>query len=654
VIKNGPAKDALESRGSRIWPDYGVGVLRLGGAGQRLEISLVHSNATGHGAADTLGIECWVDGVPVMRRGGYVPYWYNMDLPDLPEYDRLRALYAPHHMFEAGCDGGYLGWSWNYTHSPICQNTVMVDGLPGPDGRGRSAAGFPELVTFKGGESPGAAGAWFQVLDISDHESWKPFDASVTDFRRALLGVERPNGRAYAVDLLKVRGGRRHTLYNSAWADRSTASLPPVEKTVADLEQVLPLKGLGEGTKRSPLQQVKEVGLLQPCNNAWSVTWETDFAAYVPRNPDGTARAKNLLPEEEGRVQLRLIGLDAGDGRSQLVSASGPWLTVIDPTIPRVPKRGVVAFADGRDFVIEDRRGLEGTADLESLFVHVIEGFSAGDATQIEQVTHVPLTSVSGGGRDAVAVQVSFVDDGSDLIVYQSQPGVVRLPTGIETDARYAVFRRDPRGVVMAIAVCRGSFVSGGDISHRFDGDLGGTIVDLVGDLTGTRQETAVILETDRPWPEGDVLAGRQLLITMTSDRREPSAEAFRIEQVTNLVAGRVRVDLADHAPFIESWHDVFDFPKDKPGAIRTTRQLGKHANSPWYDGMQVWFPEKDRHFTIGSVSRKNTPEDACVLTLAGVDDPAAAGIEPGDWFVIYGIRPGLEASVAGQWEWRR
>lgn len=155
------------------------------------------------------------------------------------------------------------------------------------------------------------------------------------------------------------------------------------------------------------------------------------------------------------------------------------------------------------------------------------------------------------------------------------------------------------------------------------------------------------------PWPEGDALKGRQLLVTFESDLRAPCAEGYRIEKVTNLPDGRVRIDLQDHAPFIVSWHDVYDLPAGKPGALRTIRPLVSNGNTPWYQGMTVWFPEKNRTYTIRKTSPVGGGVGGEMVEMDGDQGPAELakdGIAPGDWFVISGIRPGLKVNVAGEW----
>jgi len=73
------------------------------------------------------------------------------------------------------------------------------------------------------------------------------------------------------------------------------------------------------------------------------------------------------------------------------------------------------------------------------------------------------------------------------------------------------------------------------------------------------------------------------------------------------------------------------------------------YANSPYYEGMKIWFVEKNLHYTISKVAELGNGPIAETIELSGNPDLNAAGIKQGDWFVIYGICPGLKVNVAGE-----
>ncbi|MDP2989057.1 MAG: hypothetical protein Q8O57_00625, partial [Kiritimatiellota bacterium] len=226
-----------EQIGSRNWAGYGVGILRVGGPGHRQELCLTYTRAASHNAQDALGLDCWVDGVPVMRRGGYAAPWWNLPLQwERPEFQALKKMDYP--MEIVGLPRGRdRTWSWPYAHSPLCQNTLTVDEIGTGPGWGDNR-GYGEVITFKGGEKAGEPGSGFQVLDVRDHYSWSRMNKKIDDFRRTLIGVEGPDGRPYVLDIVKVKGEGRQALYNSAWASAVEEQLPPVSASHTNLANV--------------------------------------------------------------------------------------------------------------------------------------------------------------------------------------------------------------------------------------------------------------------------------------------------------------------------------------------------------------------------------------------------------------------------------
>jgi hypothetical protein len=78
------------------------------------------------------------------------------------------------------------------------------------------------------------------------------------------------------------------------------------------------------------------------------------------------------------------------------------------------------------------------------------------------------------------------------------------------------------------------------------------------------------------------------------------------------------------------------------------------HGNAPWYCGLNVWFPERDRTYTIKAVNEVGGGYGGDTLELADGVDLAADGVRVGDWYVIHAIRPGLQVTVPNDFSWRR
>ncbi len=650
-IAGGAEVREREKTGSRNWAGYGVGILRVGGPGHRQEVSLDYTRATLHNSQDALSMECWVDGVPVMRKGGYAAWWHNARLQwDRPEFQALRKMDYPHEIIEGGRD--FNSWSWVWAHSPLCQNTVTIDETATGKGWGDDR-GYGEVITFKGGEAAGAPGSGFQVLDVRDHYSWSRVGKEVSDFRRTAIGIEGPDGRPYVLDILRLAGGQRHALYNNAWGERAEDRLPAPRAQAKDLTEVLFGGKLPEDNPHyRNFARVRKVERLGAPGPTWDLTWKTDYADYAPRDPNGKP-FQRPLPDGVGQVRLRMVGLTPPAGRTELLRGKGPWIGIMKQALPGGHHAdGNVAFQDARDFLVETRTAPLGKP-LDSLFVHVLEGYREGEASAIKSVTPLKATSLSGPARQIVALQLKMAGGHTDTVIYQSEAGAVRLPDGTETDARYALLRRAAGEVIEADA-CRGTTLKSGTFSAAFPGEFTGTIVDVAGDLTGTRAESALLLKPDKPWPAGANLKGRQLLVRVESPLRAPCNEGYRMEKATALPGGLVRVDLQDAAPFVTSWHEVMVLPADKPNVIRTNRPMVDHGNNPWYCGMKLWFPERGKTYTIKQVNEVGGGHGGDTVELVEKVSLAAEGIRVGDWYVIHAVSPGQRVSVANDFCWRR
>ncbi|OGV67642.1 MAG: hypothetical protein A3K19_14670 [Lentisphaerae bacterium RIFOXYB12_FULL_65_16] len=801
---------------SMNWPGWGVGILRFGGAGHRQEMTLMYTRTSLHSASDTLGIACWVDGVPVMRPGGYahhpiVPLDFTR-----PEIKGLNAMGYPHEIIDA-----QHPWSWDWAHSPLAQNTVTVDeaftSMGWADKRG-----FGEVVTFKGGEASGDAGAHFQVLDVRDRFSFDRVGVKVSDLRRALLGVEGPDGRPYAVDILSLRGGSRHALYQSAWGERAEDALPPVTGTENDLTKVMfanqqkavvgdvafpkewlvfgpgeqdtpepdaealaavqpelawsNMKLLGQkaaladnridlgallGGKQSgktayllaeievakdteitigagadwwmkwwvngapigdtladgnklwppqisdylfraklkkgkntlavkaisgsgsfvlaaggpqelrklpklpsglpPKQQVFErvrnVERLAPPSGNWDLTWKTDVAAYAVRDPKGEP-FKRPIPEDAGRVRLRLIGVAQPDMPIELMRGKGPWVAVINqPLETGNTLHSNVGFRDATDFLVERRELAENTTapELTSRFVHVMEGYREGEASTIRRVELLPVVDSAGTANAALGLRVELLSGVVDTVIFQPEGGKVEFKDGTTTDARYALVRRNAGGEVVEAHMVRGTYLRGAGLDVTGAAEYTGTIVDLIGDLTGTRQESALIVKPDAVWPEAPGAGCQQMLIEGPNPLRTSLCEVYAIAGVKPMPGNQVRVDLANHAPLVAGWHQVTLIDPKKPNVLKTNRPLTSGSNSPWYWGMKAWFPERGVTAVIkGVATEPDAPWNCTTLTAEDGFDLAAKGIQPGDWFVVHFLEPGLKVTLPNAVVWRK
>ncbi len=655
-----------EVRPSMNWPGFGVGVLRVGGSGHRQEVSLMYDRMSIHGAADKLGIACWFDGVPIVRRGGYAAVARHVAIDkSRPEFKALLDMPYPKPMFGLSSDGSDENWMHPWTHSHMAQNTASVNELG--TSPGWEDEGVGELITYKGGEAVGQIGASFQVLDSRDKESFARFAKNLRiapfllpEYRRALLAVEGPDGRPYVVDVFQIEGGRRHALFQSAWGDRVSQELPVVKSVWPNMAEYLsddkgtPALPVSAGDLSKNYRRLEKVESLGLAPEVWSVTWRTDHAAYRPFTANGQVTPR-AWPDDVGVARLRMIGVNQG-GKATLLNAKGPWVAKITQPLPNGESAvGDVGFRDAWDYLIERRTKTDNpTRELfRSSFIHVLEGHRDDEASAIKSVNR--LSVIGSGKRDdrVVALELVLASGHIDTIVYQPDVGELKLSNGVETDARYALLRRDTGGQVVEAHMVRGSYLRHGDYTAQSAGDLHGTIVDIVGDLTGTRRESALIIKPHgdddamqslQGWIVGDALVGRQLIVRVSNDHNE----AYTIGRVSRMEDGLVRVDLANHPPFASGWYQVNVLDADKGNRFTSSRNLMLGTGNHWWWGAKAWFPEKDKTYTI-----ERTDIDRVTVDFADRVNLRDQGIVPGDWFVIYTIEPGLSVDVADSFAWR-
>lgn len=642
---------------SKNWPGFGIGMLRVGGPGFRQEVTLSYTKESMHGKGDKFGTSVWVDGVPVMRYGGYASRGLGRDIdPQRPEHQALLELGYPQPIAGARED-----WTRRFASSPILQNNLTVNEIG--TAAYRDAEGLAHVVTFKGGEHPDDLGARFQVLDATDHDSFKRVGVETQEYRRALLGVEGPDGRPYVVDITRVTGGHRHALFQHGWGDPAGTNLPPVRSEADNmaeyLEQLEPAPefgdhetGIGGPLDRVFYEQLENVRALQAPDEPWDLTWKTDYAAYATRPLEG--EFERPLPDDVGRVRLRLMGLDAADNTT-LLRATGPWIARINQPLPDDRRLdGNVAFLHANDYLIEQRTGdPDAATPLASRFTRILEGFPESHESAI--VAAEPLTPIDDHRRDAgsQAIRVRLAAGHTDTIVFQPEPGPVQFPNGLETDARYVLLRQDAAGRPIEAHMVRGTYLHFNDLALESVGDLTGKVVDLIGDLTGTRTQSALIIKPDDHWPHLDALAGRTIAVDVPNPRRNKTVETFTIESVASLDEGLIRVDLAGDPPFAKGWHNVVWIDPDAPNTLRTNRPILAGINTTWLWGNTAWFPEHDRAYNIRRTEGGTGGGGRVTVWLEEDADLVADGIGLDDWFVIHELRPGLAVHVPDHKTWR-
>jgi len=639
---------------SRNWPGFGVGILRTGKPGQRLETSLHYARATLHNAQDMLGISVWFDGIPAVRTGGYASYWRNIKQQEMNELGKLN---FPKPLLLSPSSG--TCWSWDLAHSALNQNTVTVDDC-GPGKGWGDNRGTSELVTFKGAEDASSPNAKLQILEARSQGEFASMRIpDLGEFRRVLLALESSTGSPYLVDILILEGGQRQTLYYSIWGNRRSDTLP-VENTSPDLATAwfhgkLPANTDADQTFRSTFNRqmtilsiptkVRGHGLL---NKLWQCDWDIDYYAFW-RNGKGEDSAPRQDDKKAGKVSLRLLSLPQ-DNATRIWSAVFPWTPLINSQELRngaFLKTVSASFADVFDLVAQ-RRQASANTPLNSCYVNIFEGNHPGDKPHIASITNLDILSSELPAHQVVALRLTMLDGETDTLVYQMSPAALRLANGLETDARFLLIRQNNAGRVILLQMVSGSTALYAGQRYGSALDSTGYIDDIKADLTGFRTSSTLFIRPDKPWDTAG-LPGKTISVQIKRPTGLNNAESFTIATAKTLPDGRVQLELAETAPLIAGWHQVAELDPNRPHVLRTNRPMSSFANQPWYEGTKAFFPKHNRSYLIADTEPLGGGTGGTFLTLTPETNLKADGITLGDWYIIYAIEPGQPVKINGE-----
>ncbi len=621
---------------SRNWPGYGVGIMSVGANGKRLQTSLHYSKATGHNGQDMLGMSAFFDGVPVLRPGGYAPWW---SMAMQREVELMRKMNFPNKPIWENMDKGFGSHSWKLNHNSVRQNALTVNdvgtGLGWDDNRGSS-----ECVAFKGG-AVGSDDAVFQVLEAREFGSFDMVKLpGVSNFRRAFIGVETQDRSGYVVDILSVNGGKTHTLYYSACGERTGDTLPPANKTFDNLPAagfkpaIITDKADPDNIALSQVVKVKEHGVM---DKSASVSFLTDMFRFS-KLPDGKTETR-ANGEDFAKVKMNIRHLPLTGG-TNLFSAKSPWWSnAFYFALPGGEQLHgkVVGFEDAIDFLIQRRTG----ENLHSRFVNIIDGAKLKADSPVTSVKNVLETG------DATVIQVSTKDGNTDTIFYQTKNQKITVPALGMTDANYALIRRDSKGAVLRMHMVGGTVLEADGQKLTGAGEYRGTLVDLIGDISGDRKQSVMIVKPEGVWSKAAV-EGQQIMVEVTREGKQyhKNYECYVIGSVEKMADGNLKITMANPVQFIAGYHQVMKFDSSKPNFLITGTPMCAYSNQPYYEGLKIYFPGIKKYYTIKDTDAFAGGGGGCRLTLVEGSNPAADGVKPGDWYIIENLRPGLNVKV--------
>jgi hypothetical protein len=609
--------------------------MSVGADGKRLQTSLHYSKATGHNGQDMLGMSAFFDGVPVLRPGGYAPWWA---LTSEREAALMSKMNFPNKVITESQAKGFGCPSWILNHNTARQNALMVNDVGTGTGWGDNR-GSSDCVAFKAGV-PGSDDAVFQVLEARDFGSFDMVKLpGITNFRRAFIGVETQERDGYVVDLLTVAGGKNHTLYYSFWGERTGDTFPKAGKTAANLAEAgfkAELVTNRVDSDNVSFKEIVKVGDHGVIDNPAVASFMTDYYRFS-KLPDGKSVTRPN-GEDFAKVKLNLHHIPVTGG-TNIISAKSPyWGNAFFLDLPNGEQlHGKVAgFEDAMDYVIQRRAG----TNLNSRFINIIDGAKLKADSPVLSVKKILENP------DAAVLEIKTRDGNTDTIFYQTKNAKLNVPQGA-TDANYALIRRDNKGAILRMHMIGGTILEADGQKLTGAGAYNGTLVDLIGDISGDRKQAALIVKPEGNWAKAAV-EGQYIMIEVTRDGKDyhKNYESYPIGTMEKLADGNLKITLATPAQFIAGYHQVMKFDTEKPNFILTNTPMEAYSNQPYYEGLKVYFPRINKYYTIQDTDPFAGGGGGCRLTLTPGSNPAADGAAVGDWYIIENIRPGLKVKV--------
>ena len=408
-----------------------------------------------------------------------------------------------------------------------------------------------------------------------------------------------------------------------------------------------------------------------PGDDVWNILWRIDPARYAPVTLQGRAAYEPWRPWLNP-VGLRLWGKSFGSQAKQqaIFQGKAPWAGHLEMGCFGGASR--LALKDGFQSLVEHRQGA--TSDITSTFVHVMEPHSDNQKPALRSVD---VHAATGEGAMGTAIRM-VTAEGNDVLVATSLSGGTTEDSAISTDARLAMAIPD----MATFTLFDGTVLEAGELAVTAAPTARMSLVRVIGDITGEPQESALIVHTTRPLPEGDVLAGQT--VTVEHQTSAAHVSAYEIKRVSRLEKELFRIDLRYSPPFIRRKLTVTStgtfvgkrgghltvqsgsippairgragpvetgetalvtqhiVPIAEPGDtyLGITHMLHDGVARPNGIGRRLWFPRSGFRSTIKS-QQVGGYAGWWSVGLVPTDAPQEGSVQIGDPLIIYTIAPG-------------
>ncbi len=617
----GPPATPDYERQSVCFPHSGILCLRAGAPGSRMEAFMDFQNQVAHTHQARLNLQIFHEGVNFLPDLGYANVsadpamlpWrdlkYNYELVPLPtDKDGNRVL------------DSWRAW-YGYGAATVNHCVAQIDGRshnPGPC----------TFQTFHGGalDQPESWASFADVDAIGMFSFQKPLaSGSATVFRRQVAAITLPNGRSALLDFHHLRGGSRHDILWHAPADEivfSNASPEAMNTSIGD--------SLGDAHHPYEIfqhsQASKPFRWKSTTPGMWSAEWLITPEKVAPATTE--TREGVHAPWEKIFKPARLGiwgGATGSEAQEEIMSEQRPW-----PTHMREGGNWeTVVFRDAMNHLVFSRQGKD---SLSTSFFHVLEPRMPEQEPSIRQVQ---LLKASGGSGCGAVLACGSMENPQQIWVATTLDSGSFQADDFALKGRFGMISPEENRMLLF----DGESLSLKTWSLRSSPSWSMPLESVIGDLTGSPRESALIVKSERPIPTDTTLVGRMLTVKHQTDPLH--ASGYAIAKISALPApGHYRIDLADTPPFIRQRTRVKNYDPARPRTVHIEYYL-RHAPTGSNNNRRIRFLESGFDTTFSEHWVGEYPSGWHCKTVELGTSPPLNSMQAGDTLITYTIQPG-------------
>jgi len=617
--------------GSLSLPFYGMTELRGGAPGRRTEVIITHQNVFQHGHADRLNIQLFYEGIELLPDFGYCQGFTDLDSHP---WDKVTCGYELMGLPRDPNADRWGPWKFGYADGPEAHNVLVVDNY-------LHIFSPCSLNGYAGAVEASEPGGWMQFADTGAEGLFALRPSPVSVYRRQVTVLTLPGGASVVIDLFRVRGGKRHDLYQHVPADRP--KMPGTGTTIdsthwsayRNITSIYEkITGLAINHYGRPGEQIRDLQRYELPKKIWLSEWLIQPSRILPK-PEKYAAAYSGWRKTWNDVKLAnwsWTGGAAADG--EIVCGRGPWPGLYQVSDPETGKTysSTLGLKDALDFRITTRTA--DSKELSSFYLNILEPRINNQASELIKAT-VTNTVMEKGGAVLCRLKLKSGKDGLNISTLGS---IAALLDGVEVNGRAASFFPGEN----MLRLVDGSLFAADGCRLELNASWSSRLADVVGDLTGKPQESALIIESERPLPTNGTLVGQFVYVWHRANSFLQSV--YTISRVSEAGTGKWRIDLADRPPFILQRAHLLWIDKENPVKMKQDFQFMpiqaqdqvQYRNNN-VSGLRIRFLTSGHENSLELVNR-----EAFTVT----EEPPAGKLKKGEPFVVFAIQAGDRVEI--------